>query len=269
MTAIRVSERVNEFASTRVSADWRKGMWTCCRPASVATHWRMHSCSTCSDALISAPSLRRSELCVAESSFLSEPAQSTRVSTAAGGRRLPAHGPSAADEQSSIVQTAWERDETALAPVACVARRDFAVASAASSSLEEVKSAEESLRGGGRRVGRTARGAALARSWTRAARVGSEGCVARLHTTCKPLHYCGPQYTLLRTPTRASRRSRRWRASAPCRARRASRRTDRRAPQSTAAARLRRRIPPAAAWRRRLARCPPSCASCRSRSGRT
>mmetsp|Transcript_5279 Transcript_5279/g.16940 ORF Transcript_5279/g.16940 Transcript_5279/m.16940 type:complete len:221 (-) Transcript_5279:379-1041(-) len=144
MTAIRVSERVNEFASTRVSADWRKGMWTCCRPASVATHWRMHSCSTCSDALISAPSLRRSELCVAESSFLSEPAQSTRVSTAAGGRRFPAHGPSAADEQSSSVQTAWERDETALAPVACVARRDFAVASAASSSLEEVKSAEES-----------------------------------------------------------------------------------------------------------------------------
>mmetsp|Transcript_99219 Transcript_99219/g.309495 ORF Transcript_99219/g.309495 Transcript_99219/m.309495 type:complete len:389 (-) Transcript_99219:652-1818(-) len=95
-------------------------------PAAVA---RMHSLSAAREALILAPSFRRSALCSALSMRCSEPARSTRVRLPSkSAMPLPGGGP------TKMRQSAWEREDWSCTPVAAVARSFVAISMSASSS---------------------------------------------------------------------------------------------------------------------------------------
>ena len=80
MTVVWASGLERLFLSTLVRFEPRYGMWTFLsgRAAAIA-RCRMHSLRVMSEELISAASFRRSASWCIESSFLSEPARSTRV----------------------------------------------------------------------------------------------------------------------------------------------------------------------------------------------
>ena len=111
-------------------------------PSRASSQWRRHSLSAWSEVLISAPSLRRSALCVALSSLRSVPAQSTSVSTA--GRATPPPPPPPPRGGLPVAEptvrrmTACEREDSALAPVDCVARLALACSTTARKSAAQL-----------------------------------------------------------------------------------------------------------------------------------